>query len=372
MLRTTSLVGLLALVLIAVARAGLYLPSVFALGLLLGMVLYLSSFGFTSTYRKLILYGDTGGIRAQLVMLMLTTLLFAPILSAGQIFGREAVGAIGPAGWSVVIGACMFGIGMQLGGGCGSGALYTFGGGNLRMAITLATFIIGSFWASLHMHWWVALPSLGPWSFGGRVGWGQAAIMQMVILAALFWIMTLRKPSDSEPILRSAPSLKRWSLMQGGVALALLNVATLVITGHPWTITWAFTLWGAKLAMLAGWNPSTAPFWQGEFQQQALGNSILLDETSLMDIGIILGALLAALFSRRLEYTWRIGIGGVTASALGGLAMGYGARIAFGCNIGAFFSGVASTSLHGWIWIIAALAGTWIGVRLRPWFGLVN
>jgi hypothetical protein len=52
--------------------------------------------------------------------------------------------------------------------------------------------------------------------------------------------------------------------------------------------------------------------------------------------------------------------------------MGYGARIAYGCNIGAFFSGVASTSLHGWAWIIAALGGNAMGVRLRPWFGLRN
>jgi len=52
--------------------------------------------------------------------------------------------------------------------------------------------------------------------------------------------------------------------------------------------------------------------------------------------------------------------------------MGYGARIAYGCNIGAFFSGVASTSLHGWVWIVAALGGNVIGVRLRPWFGLRN
>ena len=50
--------------------------------------------------------------------------------------------------------------------------------------------------------------------------------------------------------------------------------------------------------------------------------------------------------------------------------LGYGARISFGCNIGAFVSGAASTSLHGWLWIVAALAGTWIGIRLRPRFGL--
>ena len=52
--------------------------------------------------------------------------------------------------------------------------------------------------------------------------------------------------------------------------------------------------------------------------------------------------------------------------------MGYGARIAFGCNIGAFFSGIISTSLHGWLWIALALPGTWLGVKLRPFFGLSN
>lgn len=57
---------------------------------------------------------------------------------------------------------------------------------------------------------------------------------------------------------------------------------------------------------------------------------------------------------------------------LGGLIMGYGARMAFGCNIGAFFSGIASFSLHGWVWIVFALMGTWVGVRLRPLFGLSN
>ncbi len=52
------------------------------------------------------------------------------------------------------------------------------------------------------------------------------------------------------------------------------------------------------------------------------------------------------------------------AAMLGGLAMGYGARLAFGCNVGAYFSGIASGSLHGWLWMAAALAGTALGVPL--------
>jgi hypothetical protein len=64
----------------------------------------------------------------------------------------------------------------------------------------------------------------------------------------------------------------------------------------------------------------------------------------------------------RLRY--RIPARAALTALAGGLAMGYGARIAYGCNVGAFFSGVASTSLHGWLWIAAALPGSWLGVRL--------
>lgn len=50
--------------------------------------------------------------------------------------------------------------------------------------------------------------------------------------------------------------------------------------------------------------------------------------------------------------------------------MGYGARLAYGCNIGAYFSGVASASLHDWLWFVLAFLGSIVGIWLRPLFGL--
>jgi len=58
------------------------------------------------------------------------------------------------------------------------------------------------------------------------------------------------------------------------------------------------------------------------------------------------------------------------AAIIGGLLMGYGARLSFGCNIGALFSGIATGSLHGWLWFAAAFAGSYAGVWARPLFGL--
>ena len=55
---------------------------------------------------------------------------------------------------------------------------------------------------------------------------------------------------------------------------------------------------------------------------------------------------------------------------IGGVLLGYGARVAYGCNIGAYFSGIASGSLHGWLWLPSAFAGNVLGTYLRPTFGL--
>jgi len=144
------------------------------------------------------------------------------------------------------------------------------------------------------------------------------------------------------------------------------------LSGHPWTITWAFTLWGAKAATFAGWTLSNTWFWTGGFTENALSSPVLADETSVMNIGIIIGAFLAAGLAGRFAPDFRIPLRSLAAAVIGGLMMGYGARIGFGCNIGALFSGIASTSLHGWMWALFALGGSWIGVRFRPAFDLQN
>jgi uncharacterized membrane protein YedE/YeeE len=88
-----------------------------------------------------------------------------------------------------------------------------------------------------------------------------------------------------------------------------------------------------------------------------------------MDFGIILGAI-AAHLANRFRPTLQIAGGSLAAAIIGGPLLGYGARVAYGCNIGACFSGIASGSVHGWLWLAAAFAGNIFGTRLRPLFGL--
>lgn len=353
---------------------GLGNAALLIVGVGMGVTLYHSDFGFSGSFRALFSQRDLSGVGAQFIMISAAMILFAPVLAEGKAFGHTAVGAVAPVGVSMMFGAFLFGIGMQLGGGCASGTLFTAGGGNVRMWVVLIFFCAGGFWASLHMPYWWALPSFGAVSFGNLFGYPAAVAGQIAVLASLYGIACRIGARPVRDILQrhswSWCSLLRgpWPLIWGAVALALLNWITLMIAGHPWSITWGFTLWAAKTAQALGWDPESHLFWQGGFQAGALAQPILADVTSLLDIGLILGALLASSLSGTVRPTFRIAAAPLMAAVIGGLMMGYGARLAYGCNIGAFFSGTASTSLHGWAWFAAALAGTWIGMRLRPLF----
>lgn len=330
----------------------------------LGATLYVGAFGFAAAYRRLFAARDGAGVAAQVVMLAVATLLFAPLLVQGTAWGLPLAGAVAPAGVQVAIGALLFGVGMQLGGACASGCLYAAGGGSPRVAVTLVAFCAGTFLGSLHMHLWAGLPTWGAISLGDALGWGLALPLQLGVLGLALLVL---KAWSRTPVLDLRAGRP---LLVAALLLAGLNALTLVLAGHPWTITWAFALWGAKAALALGWDPATSPFWSGGFPQAALAAGVLEDTTSVMNIGILAGALAAAAWRGRFRPSWRLPPRALLAAVVGGLAMGYGARLAYGCNIGAFFSGVASTSLHGWLWIAAALLGTWIGLRLRPVFGL--
>ncbi|HKJ62362.1 MAG TPA: YeeE/YedE thiosulfate transporter family protein, partial [Hyphomicrobiales bacterium] len=117
----------------------------------------------------------------------------------------------------------------------------------------------------------------------------------------------------------------------------------------------------------AGIDVASWSYWK---YSSALNAPVLADATSVQDIGIMLGALMAAGLAGRFAPVWRIGWLPALAAIIGGLMMGYAARLAFGCNIGAFLGGVTSGSLHGLGWLIFGFIGSVIAVRVRPFFML--
>jgi hypothetical protein len=158
-----------------------------------------------------------------------------------------------------------------------------------------------------------------------------------------------------------------WPLWLGAIVLAVLNAVVLLVTGRPWGVTSAFRLWASKLLDAVGVDVASWSFWN---ERPGLDASVLADNTSVANFGIMTGALVASAAAGAFAFYRRVPGRTVAAGLIGGGLMGYGATFASGCNIGAYFSGIASGSLHGYLWAVAALGGTWIGLKLRPLFGL--
>ncbi|MGB8554639.1 MAG: YeeE/YedE family protein, partial [Pseudolabrys sp.] len=325
----------------------------------LGIAFLKAEFSYTASWRRFVTRGDASGLLGGLIVIVICALVVVPVAALSPKYG----GAIAPLGPSLVIGAFVFGVGMQLANGCGSGTLYTVGGGSGRMLIALLFFVIGSVFGSLSLPAFLALGGIDPVLASDYFGaWGGLVVtLASIALVASAIIAIARK--------RGANFVPSRSYVIGGIAIGLLCVAVFFAGGHPWSVTFAYTVWGAKAATALGLDLSHSAFWQWPGPKRALTDSVLSDTSSLTDFGMLFGAMAAAAATKPFAATAWPPVKSLLAAGIGGLLMGWGARLGFGCNIGAFVGGVASGSLHGWIWLLAALPGCLLGIRLRPLFG---
>ncbi|HWO95795.1 MAG TPA: YeeE/YedE family protein [Bacillus sp. (in: firmicutes)] len=350
--------------------------SLYIVGGVLGVALFHAHYGFTSSFRAFLTEGRGVGLRAQMILFGLANLLFLPFLLKGEAFGHALTGYVQPVGVSLLVGAFIFGIGMQMGDGCASGTLYHIGGGDGRGVVTLVGFVIGSVIGSAHFTWWTSTPHLEPISFLNAFGPAGGLLFNLLLMAIVFIISIIierRRRGSLQSLFSDEPfTLKKfiqgpWSWMTGTVVLAIGSLAVLLLSGKPWGVTYAFVLWGAKISRFLGIPVEQWGFWQAEANANALNASIFQDVTTVLNFGVMLGALLAvALSTKAINFSIRqYPAKMIVGLLIGGILMGYGARLAFGCNIGAYFAGIASFSLHGWIWMIMAMLGSIIGIKFR-------
>src|SRR5215470_3878839 len=202
----------------------------------LGIAFLKAEFSYTASWRRFLTRGEAGGLLGGLIVIAICALVVVPVAALSPKFG----GAIAPLGPSLVIGAFVFGIGMQLANGCGSGTLYTVGGGSGRMLITLLFFVIGSVFGSLSLPAFLAFGGLDPVLASDYLGvWGglAATLLSIAIAAALIVAVARR---------RGAPYQPSRNYVIGGIAIGILCVVVFFAGGHPWSVTFGYTVWGAK------------------------------------------------------------------------------------------------------------------------------
>jgi hypothetical protein len=144
-----------------------------------------------------------------------------------------------------------------------------------------------------------------------------------------------------------------WPVWGAGILVATLNVF-LFAFDRPWTASDGARNWGDWILTGLGVvhrSDLLAPW---------------LFSGSLLNLGVLLGGLAAALLSR--EFAIRVPPRGeAIKGAAGGLLMGAGAIFAFGCNIGGFFSAVSALSLAGFAMMLGLGLGAFLGLRYLVW-----
>jgi len=345
--------GCAAVALALPAKGDAALPWVFLAALALGIAFVRLDVGFAGGFRDLLEGRDGRALAATFLMPAVAALVIIPLGSLAATHGRFVT----PIGLPLLLGAAVFGVGMQIANGCGSGVLVAAGQGSRRMWVALPFFCLGGVIGSLLLPMGLMLPDLGAVDLPAMLGpWGGLAATEALLLLGAAVASGFRRPPAAR--LRAA-------VVVGGLA-ALLFLAS----GLPWGITTGLTLWGAKATAALGGDLARFPYWMAGWTRDSLDAPLLANHSSLADVGLLLGALLAAAAGGRMRHGVPLGARGALGAALGGLLMGIGARLSSGCNVGAFLGGAASGSLHGVVWVLAVLPGCWLGIRLRPWFGL--
>ena len=360
-----ALFGLTGVAWKAYEQGGTRLALAALIGAVAGYALYHAAFGFTGAWRRFSRERRGAGLRAQMLLIAACVVVTFPLIATGT-----ANGWVFPVGVVSAFGALIFGIGMQLGGGCGSGTLFTAGGGSVRMMITLAAFVAGSVLWTGTASLWRGYPSLGAHSAIREFGAPIALAGTLLLLLAIACISAMAERARHGDLEESRETVSirtgPWSLWLGALALAAVVIATFLVLGRPWGITSAFPLWGVKILDGVGVPVQAFNGWS----DRRMAQSVFAHSTSVMDFGLMLGALAAAGMAARFAPSIRLSPRDLATAVVGGLLMGYGARLAFGCNIGGFLGGVVSGSLHGWWWLVFGYIGSLGGVWVRERIGM--
>ncbi|SNS11787.1 hypothetical protein SAMN05446037_1004157 [Anaerovirgula multivorans] len=157
---------------------------------------------------------------------------------------------------------------------------------------------------------------------------------------------------------------KPWPYWIGGSILAVLNVSLLIATDSVWKITTGFLYWGAAVLEKLGYNSADWYYFSAYDHGLKESETFFNNSYTVLNIAVIVGALLAVLWANEFKWKKIKNTRQFFFALIGGVLMGYGTRLSFGCNIGAYFSAIPSFSLHGWIFAVFMFAGAWLGSKI--------
>lgn len=374
------------------------LPMQLFSGVIMGVILVRGRFGFAGGVKRIFVRGEGSLSKALLLMLSVTMLIFmayqwmaakdgavpAYLAQDGQaiIPGTQNVF---PVNISLIIGAFLFGFGMIISGGCASGTLTDLGEGEGRSLISLIFFVLAAVpgeWTRSQLD----QTKIGQFGFTTYLpqyfGYFGALLVSMILVGITYWVIIryekkrkanetyldpkgdwedFEKPLDEkeEHAFFSFHTyhklfVERLSFNTTGLIFSAMAAVVLLTTGKAWGVTSAFSQTGVWFFGKLGIT-FDSPHLQN--LQAATQDGLFTSGGVVRNAGLILGAVVACLLAGRFKFNYKMSGKDIGYYIIGGSLMGFGARLAKGCNAGALYSSMSTFSLSGWVFLIAMSLG---------------
>jgi uncharacterized membrane protein YedE/YeeE len=351
-----------------------YLATGLLIGAAFGYVLQRGRFCVNSAFRE-VLFQDYTMLRAYLLAVAVT-MIGANLLEDMHLLGHYENGAYVAdqlyrqafVPWANIIGGYIFGMGIVLAGGCGSGILYRVGEGNLAYVLAVCGFFFGIVMAK----------------FG---------ILKPVYDALISTVVFTGPNSDVIPTLDNIIGVNKWIVIAVVAAVLLFFVFQgkpfqKAKKGYSWSIAgllvgliavaafWASDYFGGRARGLSFTGPVREFFlalFFGNSQAASSDNTqTLLGITFSWSSLYVLAVPIGAYISGKLLNEVKLKVppaDELLKVFFGGTLMGVGAQIGGGCNIGHSLTGVSTLAVSSWVANIFIILGNWTMVYfllIRP------
>jgi len=333
------------------------------IGAAFGYVLQRGRFCVNSAYRE-ILFQDYTMLRAYLLAVAVTMIGANLIEDMGWLQQHANENGVmvantlyrqGFVPFANIIGGFIFGTGIVLAGGCGSGILYRVGEGNLAYVLAVFGFFFG------------------------------IAVTKFGFLKPVYDMLTTYQVSvgeDTIPTLNNVIGVNKWIV----IAVIALPILYFVYTGKPFQKAkkgYSWSLAGLLVGVIA-----VAAFWFSDYcTGRARGLSftgpvrefflavffgdakapeaetmkilgITISWSALYVLAVPIGAFISGKFLKEVKLKVPPA-DELFKVLLGGFIMGVGAQVGGGCNIGHSLTGVATLAVSSWVANIFIILGNW-------------
>ncbi|SVB13848.1 uncharacterized protein METZ01_LOCUS166702, partial [marine metagenome] len=373
------------------ARSEAILAPLWLLAMAAGFTLQRSRFCFASAFRDLFLFGSSQIMKGIIVGLAIGTIGFAIIMYSKVPFPEFGVlpgqAHILPVGLSTIVGGLLFGFGMVLSGGCVSGSLYRMAEGYVASWVSMGGILVGLALLSQTWNWWwqatisqeanLWIPSMLNMGYGGGVALTLGGLLG-VFLIFLWWesrsgLSMPDIPTEKESdetfeqkllILWRSIFVRGWSAVVGGGVLGVIGVLMYMVH-MPLGVTGELARF-SNTVMTSLHIPPPEALGLGTLGgcSGISGVTGLFTHSFAVTVGVISGAFVGALFANEFKLRFPRNAKRYVQALGGGVIMGYGAGLAIGCTLGAFFSSIPSLSVSGWVFALSLSGGAFLGVKV--------